>query len=397
MALADIESNPDGNRARLQRVLNVGSTSNQALTTIMQGLGFAISRDHHVEDVGQARFEAMSRCVEMPKIGGGSVTWEFCDPCLLVARLVRESSALQELFRAALVQRPCSKDSPWRLLIGWDEFVPGNKLHVNNTRKCMNLVFSFVEFGTALHSDVVWFTPVCARSSLIKQVTGGWSARLSELLNVLLFSPGSMLDDAGVALDLGGERVGQLFAKPYRLLSDGDGLRIALQWRGHASTKPCWRHWNVLKKGCCLSNHMAGYVEIGCDDPNRFKQLRESEFNAAIDELLQARQDWEDGNRSKASLEHLQKAVGFAHTSTGLLANRALRSIITWQDSVLYDWVHTMLANGILTGDAWFIIAKCQEHGIATQRDVCAFLEEDWSAPRHRRSGGSLVAVHVLA
>merc|ERR1712194_264892 len=87
LALADIESNPDGNRARLQRVLNVGSTSNQALTTIMQGLGFAISRDHHVEDVGQARFEAMSRCVEMPKIGGGSVTWEFCDPCLLVARL----------------------------------------------------------------------------------------------------------------------------------------------------------------------------------------------------------------------------------------------------------------------------------------------------------------------
>jgi hypothetical protein len=32
------------------------------------------------------------------------------------------------------------------------------------------------------------------------------------------------------------------------LLSDGDGLRQALSWRGAASLKPCIKHPNVCKK-----------------------------------------------------------------------------------------------------------------------------------------------------
>ena len=232
----------------------------------------------------------------------------------------------------------------------------------------------------------------------MKEIEGDWSAMLAEFLRLLLFSPGGMLDDAGVALDLGGELVGQLFAKPFRMLSDGDGVRIAMQWRGACAMKPCFRHWNVLMKGSCLSEHMDGYVEITCDDPTRFKRWTESDFNDAIDDLLRALQEWEGGARTKTSLEHMQQAVGFAPTPTGLLADRALRAIVSWQDCMLYDWVHTLLANGVMTGDAWLVIAKCVEHGIATQHDVCEFLKEDWCTPRHRRKGGgSLVAVPALA
>jgi len=34
------------------------------------------------------------------------------------------------------------------------------------------------------------------------------------------------------------------------LLTDGDGFRLAFDWRGGASLKPCFKHDNVLKKDC---------------------------------------------------------------------------------------------------------------------------------------------------
>ena len=40
--------------------------------------------------------------------------------------------------------------------MGYDEFVPGNKLNLQNHRKCMNLSFSFEELGSAITcSDVL--------------------------------------------------------------------------------------------------------------------------------------------------------------------------------------------------------------------------------------------------
>ena len=34
-----------------------------------------------------------------------------------------------------------------------------------------------------------------------------------------------------------------IYGKVGCLLSDGDGLRIALQWMGAGSLHPCFRHW----------------------------------------------------------------------------------------------------------------------------------------------------------
>jgi hypothetical protein len=39
-----------------------------------------------------------------------------------------------------------------------------------------------------------------------------------------------------------------LFARLTNLLSDGDGLRMAFDWKGASSLKPCFKHYNVFKK-----------------------------------------------------------------------------------------------------------------------------------------------------
>ena len=70
-----------------------------------------------------------------------------CHPGLLLSCAVAESPSLQRLFRDALRIRPCSREAPWSLVVGYDEFVPGNKLQLQPSRKTMNLSFSFMELG----------------------------------------------------------------------------------------------------------------------------------------------------------------------------------------------------------------------------------------------------------
>jgi hypothetical protein len=183
----------------------------------------------------------------MPLIEGGFVDWEFADPNTLLVSLVEHSSALNRLFTEAVRISPPSVVKPWSLVVGFDEFVPGNKLKVDNRRKTMVLSFSFLELGqAALSQGLAWQTPVCLRASLIHSVVGGWSHFLKVYLQRQLAGPCG-LSTSGVALVLSGQPV-MLFARFTNLLSDGDGLRQALDWRGHGSLKPCFKHFNVFKK-----------------------------------------------------------------------------------------------------------------------------------------------------
>ena len=137
--------------ARLQRVVNVRSTSNAALRQILNSLGIEAPRGG-MTDARQARFASIMTTIALDLQDGGRWDWHLCHPNLLLTRLVSESPTLQTAFSAALEAAPCCKSSPWSLLVGFDEFVPGNKLQLQPTRKSMNLSFSFMELGgPALH------------------------------------------------------------------------------------------------------------------------------------------------------------------------------------------------------------------------------------------------------
>jgi hypothetical protein len=140
--------------------------------------------------------------------------------------------------------------NPWSLVVGFDEFTPGNKLQADNRRKVMVLSYSFLELGQfSLCHNVVWTTPVCVRTSVIGTVDGGWSTMLSAYLRRQLLGPDG-LATVGVPLELHGDddQPTVLFAKLVGLLSDGEGLRMGFDWKGHASFKPCFKHYNVFRK-----------------------------------------------------------------------------------------------------------------------------------------------------
>ena len=107
---------------------------------------------------------------------------------------------------------------------------------------------SFVQLGQAAlsHNDA-WMTIAVARThGAIDQVAGGWSTMLRVLVEDLLFGPLGVAT-AGLTLSLP-TSVTMVKASLTNFLADGDGFRLAYDWRGAASLKPCLVHNNVVAK-----------------------------------------------------------------------------------------------------------------------------------------------------
>ncbi len=117
----------------------------------------------------------------------------------------------------------------------------------------------------------------------------------------ILHGPSGM-STVGVPLLIGGqERI--LFAKLTNLLCDGDGHRMGWDWRGAASLKPCWKHFNVFRKDSGLAHRMPGYVEIDCSDPALLRSWTASEVYFAADSVAAAAGQVAAGTMTKGDFE----------------------------------------------------------------------------------------------
>ena len=243
-----MEARKKARRTSVSRLLGV--TNQAALVEVLRHV-----RDLPDESLNLRRVEFQAYHRELLESLGHEITlelddgsefkWQLLHPGKFLAKLVQKES-LGNLFRDALRRHPVSKDRPWSIVIGFDEFVPGSKLNLLNHRKCMVLSFSFLELGEGLRHESAWFSPVVVRSEIMHRVQGGWPHMFVLFVRVLLLDPEGLMT-GGVALEVGGQSV-LLFATVRNVLSDGDGLRLVSDWRGANAIKPCWRHCNVAAK-----------------------------------------------------------------------------------------------------------------------------------------------------
>jgi hypothetical protein len=137
------------------------------------------------------------------------------------------------------------------------------------------------------------------------KVDGGWSYMMRLFVERILYGPSGM-STVGVPLLIGGqERI--LFAKLTNLLSDGDGHRMGWDWRGAASLKPCWKHFNVFRKDSGLAHRMPGYVEIDCSDPALLRSWTASEVYFAADSVAAAAAKVAAGTMTKGDFQEHEK------------------------------------------------------------------------------------------
>ena len=306
-----------------------------------------------------------------------SFSGQWQTPNLLVALTLRCSEEMQDVFGHALQQCPCSSATPWKLLFTWDEFVTGNVLKPNDSRKTMVLNMTFQELGPALGSESCWWTVAVVRTYWIKKVLGGWSAMLRAFLEMALCSP-TGIQTAGVPLEIKGN-LAVIYARVGTLLADGDGHRAALQWMGASSLHPCFRHWNVLMKNSERVQHdrSGEYVEIDCPDPSKFKCWSNAELATTIDVVASAAEQVSLGTMTATALERIQKSLGFRATKAGLLSSPDLRSYVDFMAVLRYDWAHSFLSDGIVSAEIWALLSAGQTHKLFDQESIYRFLQEE--------------------
>lgn len=238
--------------------------------------------------------------------------------------------------------------------------------------------YNFKELGAeALASDVTWASPLVVRSVKISQAVGGWSRILRDLLRRMFLGPQSM-ESAGIPLLLHGSPF-LLFARFHIFISDADGIRMSIDWRGAASVRPCWACANVWKKGY---GH-GGHVDITCHDFRAFVPLRFDTLVGFIDLLLEASRRVEAGTFEVTQFKELQKALGWNCNPHGWLADHELRTAIDVLRVVRTDWFHNELQDGVFTKEFSLYLKAKQSVGV-TVEDWKTLLKADWKFPRYR-------------
>jgi hypothetical protein len=231
--------------------------------------------------------------------------------------------------------------------------------------------------------------PGAIRSNVIASLKGVFSNVLRTYLRLHLFGPNG-LETAGLPIVIKGEMF-LLKAKVVNMITDGDGWRLALDWKGAASMKPCFKHRNVLMKDSGLTHRREGFVEISCAEPDKFECATPDDIADNIGVVLLAHERMLNGEMTKARFEKMTMALGFNANRLGLLNDTLLRSAFNVLEVMTYDWVHTTLQDGSISVDTYHLIEACAAINISV-KDLEAFLKCDLESPKQ-----PLAAVAAMA
>ena len=315
----------------------------------------------------------------------GSFTLESCDPGELQQMVCNEAPKLAELYWQAHQQRPCTRANPWHVIIGYDEFLPGNPTCGQHSKKTMCLYYNFIELGHAtLVEGATWLCPLVLPSEVKYDLDGGWSRVLADFLQHFFFGANGFLT-SGIPI-CHGDNMFVLFADLGIIISDGDGLREAFRWRGAASLRPCFRHDNCLRKGCGLAERLPGFFEITHSVATDFHLRSAADLFDSADKVEAAFRRKQAGGISNAYFEKICKAESLNFHAMALPWRMELRNTIDWYGCFTYDWVHTMLQEGPMHVEMFEYVEKCAPHADFSQ--IKDWLSMSWVFPAMYKSKG---------
>ena len=308
---------------------------------------------------------------------GGALTFEFYDPVKLVQHVLDHAAGLAQHYGEIAMRRG---EIPWRLVCGFDEQTPGSKVNADNRRKCMVFVINFLEVACdCLELDDSWFIPLVLRENLHRAVKGGWSAVLRRLLRRMLVGPDSFTN-RGVLVRCNYEGrpfVVQIKAVLDSLLTDGEGIQVALQWNGPSSMKPTFDFANIFKKNAGMADPARGWMDIARSDWQAMRRWQRLDWIMLIRGVLDDRGRFLRGEILEKRLKASIMSAGFCVTPLGLLADEGLHEIVGFLNVFKYDFMHTAFQDGYMSNAMYLItnaVFRVKYNKASDASPVIAFL-----------------------
>ena len=123
----------------MQHLLHTGGISILGLTALLKkikeedGDGASVL-DANRADMAKARadlYDQVKLEIDVHMTEGPDWRWEFIDPLKLIAKTIELSPAFRTLVANAVQRSPPSAQRPWRLVLGFDGFTPGDSPNVD--------------------------------------------------------------------------------------------------------------------------------------------------------------------------------------------------------------------------------------------------------------------------
>lgn len=160
------------------------------------------------------------------------------------------------------------------------------------------------------------------------------------------------------------------------MIADEAAIKATFMFKGAAGLRPCLHCKNIvsLNSGLDLG---AGLQSIACDDPSSFVPSDDAYVWEVFDNLQRA-----STTLSKGDFGKLEKASGMTYHNESLLADAFLRSVIKPVSSLVYDFMHNYLVNGVFNMEAGCLLAAAKQVCGVTYKDFDKCVRASWTWPR---------------
>ena len=122
-----------------------------------------------------------------------------------------------------------------------------------------------------------------------------------------------------------------------------------------------------------LASRADGYVEIDCSDPSKFKSWSAAGLSRATARLRAADAQLTRGEMTQTRYNEIEQMAGLNYNPNGLVFDQDLRACFTLPEVVTCDWVHTLLADGVLMYEVRALLQASDPFG-ANRASVYEFL-----------------------
>ena len=202
--------------------------------------------------------------------------------CTSFAKLINMMVTTSPAFKEHLLQlwkaKPCTQMDPYSLLLYGDELVPGNVLHLDQSRKLFGCQGCIKDFGPEFtRSNASWMPLFCIRHTAAANIQGGMSYIFKTYLRQLFVV--ERISDRGIVVPVGTEAGDNivLYFKLSNLICDGDALRMLMNWKGAKAKLPCFCCMNVLSQEE-EDDLPDGCMSLNCRDKSRFVLSTEEDW-----------------------------------------------------------------------------------------------------------------------
>ena len=310
------------------------------------------------------------------------------NPPAMIWRTVRECPVFRKLMKATLERHPCSAQRPWGIILYWDEVSPTDPLNKGSDgREVQAVYFSFIQFGSLLYCEDLWFVAATARSILTNKADGNMSNFVAMILKI--FDPdGIDVRLTGFNIDLSDELEGN-GEIPYRFffehvcsIADFKAISQVLGGRGATATIPCPKCRNIADHKSSLALNSPDILPLTSTEPDKWKQ-RSDEFVRALHVKLR------DAHACLApdAFVALQQRLGWTYNARSLLSDEHLA--YKAMSTLLFDWMHVWCVDGVFERTLDNVMDACKRTKACQPSDTHEYLQ-GWHWPKQFCSGSSV-------